>query len=1219
MAVNYDLNNTGPEVQARLDQVFPNQEAISNEQQSRETEDLELRELITQNDERAQQVEAQLRDEIQSIADEEDLGMSTVDGHPVIRLKDKGYMPAEFSGYGRRYVRKNIVPITEDDLQSALPFDGFVENVTISPLVSGGNPDAILFDTVKKKFVARFASQGGFQFSLVWTASNYGLYASPSTYSRFANNNRLYEYHPVNGLMEKTEKNLLTQGVLSSEYTIYHIQYDHDLPSTTLNIPTGSIFLFEGGCLKNGVMNGDVSIVMPTDTRVLYNVTVNGHISSIDGRITELEEAVGDGGTVDERIATAVEEETTRATSAENAIKGGSNKSIQNLDNRLSTVEELAEISVEGGSIGIASSEDFTNRTPVGDAKIPTVGAVLDGADEEPTAGSNNLVKSGGVKKELLEKINKSPYKNLFNPQAEDIKNGYYIDSNGNDHAGSAFHISGIAEIKPSTNYYLSDNNSRAVGTAACYIREYDSEMNVVQLTSVTNKQFTTAATSKYLQFSYSALPQTICLEEGTSRHFTEYTPINYPLYLEQFKEVDFQSILGTPNFEKTFKGDGSAVASQKIYLVAGRTYRISFDNAQWSVSSVTGDKFWVNKIVNGVSSVIYVFGKTSVIPNKLIIVAETADYYLFNIKADVGTNVKIYIEDVTDVYRALKFSGNLKIGNAWVSQGNLYYNDTATDRVSTLKGKYVSLHKGDIVSLSSYSTYKLSTLYNNNGTWEEVTAGSGLVDKHITNDGLYAFCVILKSGGTASIEVVEDLLSIKTDNIDTIYAFNSADTNESVKELNTYKPMFAKRLLFKGANTSAVTKQIDTIIGHTYRLYFVNRTWEWSNIGSGNYFFLNNGNKDIFAYSKTYYPRGFQYRDFVAETESHTLSIRANSGIEVEVIVADITERFDTSIVAYNGGYAKMKALYSTLYRPSYGSSSPSRFNLIFFSDIHAGTENCRRIAEFRDTFGFSDVLHGGDDVQDKFTDTNTVANNGGQSFLNIVGNHDVLKTDGIATGLEYYNKFIAPNIDQWGNVVFPENADVEGYCYYYKDYSESKVRLVALDCMHWDSTQKTWFENVLVDASNNNFSVICASHYCPDRFPVFIKDCTFCTLWKDDVNAGLNSEAADAVSNAISNNNLDFICWLFGHTHRDYFVRLSTHSEQYAIGVDRGYGKLAGDDSSRDVGTKFYDSFDLISVDTKSKHLTVVKIGCTSDRLMRQKNYLVFDYANHVIIHNS
>lgn len=77
------------------------------------------------------------------------------------------------------------------------------------------------------------------------------------------------------------------------------------------------------------------------------------------------------------------------------------NAKENSLDNRLSTVEELAEISVEGGTIGIASSEDFTNRTPAGDAKIPTVGAIMGSVDEEPTPNSDNLVKSGGVEKEL--------------------------------------------------------------------------------------------------------------------------------------------------------------------------------------------------------------------------------------------------------------------------------------------------------------------------------------------------------------------------------------------------------------------------------------------------------------------------------------------------------------------------------------------------------------------------------------------------------------------------------------------------------------------------------------------------------------------------------------------------------------------------------------------------------------------------------------------------
>jgi len=42
MAINYDLNNTGPEVQARLDKVFPNEEAISQEAANREEADVTL-------------------------------------------------------------------------------------------------------------------------------------------------------------------------------------------------------------------------------------------------------------------------------------------------------------------------------------------------------------------------------------------------------------------------------------------------------------------------------------------------------------------------------------------------------------------------------------------------------------------------------------------------------------------------------------------------------------------------------------------------------------------------------------------------------------------------------------------------------------------------------------------------------------------------------------------------------------------------------------------------------------------------------------------------------------------------------------------------------------------------------------------------------------------------------------------------------------------------
>lgn len=51
----------------------------------------------------------------------------------------------------------------------------------------------------------------------------------------------------------------------------------------------------------------------------------------------------------------------------------------QNLNERLKTVEELAQISIDGGTIGIASPQDFDNPSSEQKAKVVTVGALMDG------------------------------------------------------------------------------------------------------------------------------------------------------------------------------------------------------------------------------------------------------------------------------------------------------------------------------------------------------------------------------------------------------------------------------------------------------------------------------------------------------------------------------------------------------------------------------------------------------------------------------------------------------------------------------------------------------------------------------------------------------------------------------------------------------------------------------------------------------------------------
>jgi hypothetical protein len=51
----------------------------------------------------------------------------------------------------------------------------------------------------------------------------------------------------------------------------------------------------------------------------------------------------------------------------------------RDLDERLKTVEELALISTDGATIGIASPEAFEDPTPEQKAKVVTVVALMDG------------------------------------------------------------------------------------------------------------------------------------------------------------------------------------------------------------------------------------------------------------------------------------------------------------------------------------------------------------------------------------------------------------------------------------------------------------------------------------------------------------------------------------------------------------------------------------------------------------------------------------------------------------------------------------------------------------------------------------------------------------------------------------------------------------------------------------------------------------------------
>ena len=65
--------------------------------------------------------------------------------------------------------------------------------------------------------------------------------------------------------LEGTGKNVLTQAMVNTANTIYHIQYDYDLNGQTITLPAGCTFIFDGGSFTNG-------------TLVLLNTRLSGNV-----------------------------------------------------------------------------------------------------------------------------------------------------------------------------------------------------------------------------------------------------------------------------------------------------------------------------------------------------------------------------------------------------------------------------------------------------------------------------------------------------------------------------------------------------------------------------------------------------------------------------------------------------------------------------------------------------------------------------------------------------------------------------------------------------------------------------------------------------------------------------------------------------------------------------------------------------------------------------
>lgn len=286
----------------------------------------------------------------------------------------------------------------------------------------------------------------------------------------------------------------------------------------------------------------------------------------------------------------------------------------------------------------------------------------------------------------------------------------------------------------------------------------------------------------------------------------------------------------------------------------------------------------------------------------------------------------------------------------------------------------------------------------------------------------------------------------------------------------------------------------------------------------------------------------------------------------------------------------------------------------LLWFSDIHSDKIQFKRIMQFYERYKtyMNGVLCTGDMVFDSLRDDYSYLGNDLKKLMMTLGNHDIARTawnDQTVTAQEDYDIFIKP---------FAEAGLVDNFtvnkCYWYKDYPAQKLRLIGLDALHWDNEQNKWLETSLNDAKNKGYSVVCANHFFGGRNRTHI-ECAFDNVQKlSEGDAFINAEAPATIQKFIDKGG-DFVCWLSGHTHRDYVYYLTDYPKQIGFTIDCATCSNGVTDEERENGTKSQDCFNLIAFDTTRKLVKIARIGSDRDSLLRKKDTFCINYQSKKI----
>lgn len=219
---------------------------------------------------------------------------------------------------------------------------------------------------------------------------------------------------------------------------------------------------------------------------------------------------------------------------------------------------------------GIATGSDFDNPTAAQRALLTTVGAVLDGCDATPTAGSVKPVQSGGVYNTELDNLNRISEEPIY------ISKTYSITSEGTFGTNNTYSHAVVPVTEDEC--YLLTNLHPSTDTLR-YVFAVSEDMGVNREIDMVDG--TTVHTVNHGQTDIINIP--------AGCNYLLFNSLPDTLYLPHLKKVRDMSKAMDMQAVELFGAGDALVASQKLYNVkGGNTYRVWVKNPNISLDGIS-------------------------------------------------------------------------------------------------------------------------------------------------------------------------------------------------------------------------------------------------------------------------------------------------------------------------------------------------------------------------------------------------------------------------------------------------------------------------------------------------------------------------------------------------------------------------------------------------------------------------------------------------------